>query len=371
MQSESFVELLDAALSGDYTRVRRVASTVAKAVEPTDRDLARTIRAIVRRKGTPVGASGALEHVPVDAKSRTSLVEEAAWPSHTIFIEDQIESYVRSFVSDVEKADQFRELGVAVRPCLLLSGAPGTGKSLLAGQIAQLLNLPLFVVRLDSVMSSLLGDTAKNIRQVFDFVRNRDCVLFLDEMDAIAKIRDDKQELGELKRVVNTVLQALDSLDEKSITIAATNHAQLLDPAIWRRFPYKIELRAPSLRTRFEMWSHLLSTSDLSDDIISILAKSSSGLTGADIENLALAARRNAIAEGRALDTASLVYAANEIANGRQAWPARSGLGIGEKKRLAAELAASGRASQAELGRLFGISRQAVAGYLKENEDGA
>src|SRR5579863_3140015 len=129
---------------------------------------------------------------------------------------------------------------------MLIAGPPGTGKTLLAGHIAAQLNRPLYTVRLDSVISSLLGDTAKNIRSFFDFVPIRGGILFLDEMDAIAKLRDDRQELGELKRVVNTVIQGLDSLDDHAVVIAATNHPQLLDSAIWRRFPYKIELGAPN-----------------------------------------------------------------------------------------------------------------------------
>ncbi|WP_244492385.1 ATP-binding protein, partial [Aureimonas sp. AU12] len=108
------------------------------------------------------------------------------------------------FVADAQRIDELSAQGLASRLGLLLSGPPGTGKTLLAGHVAAQLSRPLYVVRLDSVISSLLGDTAKNIRSVFDFVPARNAVLFLDEMDAVAKLRDDRHELGELKRVVNT-----------------------------------------------------------------------------------------------------------------------------------------------------------------------
>ena len=137
-------------------------------------------------------------------------------------------------------------------------GDPGTGKSLLASHIAAQLDRPLYIARLDALISSRLGETAKNVRSIFDFIPVRNAVLFLDEMDAIAKLRDDRQELGELKRVVNAVIQGLDTLTNDVIVIGATNHPHLLDPAIFRRFPYKLELGPPSEDTRAEMWRTFL-----------------------------------------------------------------------------------------------------------------
>jgi len=186
----------------------------------------------------------------VDAKSRLPLVEEQPWPSTPIFLDEAARQVFQDFLADTHHIEELTNKGLASPLGLILSGPPGTGKSLLAGHIASQLSRPFYVVRLDSVISSLLGDTAKNIRTVFDFVPARDAVLFLDEMDAIAKLRDDRHELGELKRVVNTVIQGLDGLDPNAIVIAATNHPHLLDPAIWRRFPYKIELGPPEAAVR-------------------------------------------------------------------------------------------------------------------------
>jgi SpoVK/Ycf46/Vps4 family AAA+-type ATPase len=108
------------------------------------------------------------------------------------------------------------------------------------------MKLPLVCARLDGMVSSLLGSTAKNIRKIFDFVSSRECILFLDEFDVIAKLRDDKNELGELKRVVNSLIQNIDNLGGDTILIAATNHHELLDPAVWRRFSKVIRLDKPS-----------------------------------------------------------------------------------------------------------------------------
>lgn len=105
----------------------------------------------------------------------------------------------------------------------------------------------MVTARLDGLISSLLGSTAKNIRKIFDYASKRECILFLDEFDVIAKLRDDKNELGELKRVVNSLIQNIDALNNNSILIAATNHHELLDPAIWRRFSTVVTLERPNL----------------------------------------------------------------------------------------------------------------------------
>ena len=129
---------------------------------------------------------------------------------------------------------------------------------MLTTHLATRLSRPFYIVRLDSVISSLLGDTAKNIRAVFEFVPSQNAVLLLDEMDAVAKLRDDLHELGELKRVANTVIQELDSLDSHAIVVVATNHSHLLDPAIWHRFLYKIHLENPDMEVREGLWNHFL-----------------------------------------------------------------------------------------------------------------
>jgi SpoVK/Ycf46/Vps4 family AAA+-type ATPase len=126
----------------------------------------------------------------------------------------------------------------------------------------------------------------------FDFVTGKNAVLFLDELDAIAKMRDDRNELGELKRVVNTMIQGIDSLEPSAVVIAATNHAQMLDTAIWRRFPYKISFGSPERDLRQGLWFHFLGDDPAYEVASRMLALLSEGLSGADIQQFALAARR-------------------------------------------------------------------------------
>ena len=119
---------------------------------------------------------------------------------------------------------------------------PGVGKTTIAKYISLKTGLPLVIARLDAVISSLLGNTSKNIRRIFEYADSKPCILFLDEFDAIAKARDDQHEMGELKRVINSLLQNIDMFTQNNILIAATNHPELLDKAIWRRFNNIIEV---------------------------------------------------------------------------------------------------------------------------------
>ena len=285
--------LIEAALAMNHEVVRQEAARLANLYRgPTGQHLATRIKALLKR--TIHGVSGfALQQLPVDPKSRLPLLEEEPWPSEPLLLEEAHERIIRRFIDEALAADRLAEAGLATRANLLLVGPPGTGKSLIAGHIAARLGRPLRIVRLDTVVSSLLGDTAKNIRAVFDSIGDSG-FLFLDEMDAVAKKRDDVHEVGELKRVVNTLLQGLDSLDSSAVLVAATNHAHLLDPAIWRRFPTRLTLDLPSESLRASIWLHYLALDQENERAALALARASEGMTGSDIREHALAARRHA-----------------------------------------------------------------------------
>ncbi len=362
------IELTDAALAADYTRVRRAANVLARELSKDgDEVAANELRAVVKKRGVPLRTSGYMETLPVDAKSRLPLVEEQTWPSNPVFLNETAARTFQDFLSDVEHVDELSAKGLSSRLGLLLSGPPGTGKTLLAGHVAARLNRPFYVVRLDSVISSLLGDTAKNIRSLFDFVPAKQAVLLLDEMDAIAKLRDDRNELGELKRVVNTVIQGLDALDSHAVVIAATNHPQLLDSAIWRRFPYKIELHAPETEVRIDLWKHFLFEDKDHESVAETLAFISEGLSGADIETIALTARRHELLEGRDIDLGTVALSVVNSAQGRQTLPQKQPLDADQKRQLAIALKERGNVSGADIARLLGVTRQAVYLYLKQD----
>jgi len=166
--------------------------------------------------------------------------------SQVVLSNDNIKM-LSKFVNEWKNIDQLSSHGLSPVNKLLLYGPPGTGKTLLANAIANELGFPLVVVYLDELISSYLGNTGKNIREIFTLARDNNVVIFLDEIDTIAKHRADSQDSGELKRVVTVFLQNLDMLSTSSIVIGATNHEDLLDKAIWRRFPLRLQLNVPSV----------------------------------------------------------------------------------------------------------------------------
>ncbi|EPF2927892.1 AAA family ATPase [Vibrio navarrensis] len=223
--------------------------------------------------------------IPVEKDNRFALADKThpLVEESTVFLSEENETTVDSFLAYLFKKEQLQELGIPINPTLLLHGKPGTGKSKLANYLAAKLELPLVTARADALISSYLGSTSKNIRSLLEYAQNEPCVLFLDEFDAIAKARDDKNEIGELKRVVVSLLQNIDNLSD-TILVAATNHVHLLDPAIGRRFHYKLELLAPKERERRNLLSSLLSKFELVSSGMDLCVAASDGMTGAEIE---------------------------------------------------------------------------------------
>lgn len=182
---------------------------------------------------------------------------------------------------------------------LLFSGPPGCGKTITAEALAHDLGLPFAVTRIDSIVSSLLGETSTNLRRVFDYANANPCVLLLDEFDSIGKSRDDVHELGELKRVVNSFLQLLDSYHGRGVVIAATNHESLLDSALWRRFDEVIHFSPPTKSDIVQLLRLLLRGVAKSDVTPSRLAESMKGLSHAEVTAITRSVIKTMIISGK------------------------------------------------------------------------
>jgi hypothetical protein len=212
---------------------------------------------------------------PVDRETSVPLAEVILQPGAELpdpIHNETLQLALTALTSEWSKVDALRALGVEPSRSCLLYGPPGTGKTLTALMLARRLSLPVVNARIDGLVSSFLGTTARNIANLFDFANRYRCVLLLDEFDALAKMRDDPHELGEIKRVVNTLLQNLDSRKGIGLTIAITNHEGLLDTAVWRRFENHIRVDLPDLPTRLQMISAFLAPIDVDLDVSKALA---------------------------------------------------------------------------------------------------
>ena len=170
-----------------------------------------------------------------------------------LVLSSDVRSACEELVEEQQRADILRAHAIEPRNRVLLAGAPGNGKTSLAEAIAGTLSLPLLVVRYDGVIASYLGETAVRLARLMEHVRSRRCVVFFDEFDAIGKERGDEHETGEIKRVVSSLLLNIDALPSYVVVVAATNHPELLDRAVWRRFQLRVELPPPD-RAGVALW---------------------------------------------------------------------------------------------------------------------
>ncbi|WP_336780790.1 ATP-binding protein [Paenibacillus illinoisensis] len=213
---------------------------------------------------------------------------------HIVFSQEN-ERIIEEFLTILGMKERFVEHDVSMPNKLVMFGPPGTGKTLTASYLASRLNLPLVLVRLDAIIHSHLGETATNVRKLFEYARLNPCVLFLDEFDAIGRTRESNDEVKEMARVVNTLLQCLDEFDGDSVLVAATNLETQLDHAVWRRFDTKITYAMPDEESRQRYINKLVGQFEHQPDLKTYMCKQLKGCSYADVEQIVLKAKRKAI----------------------------------------------------------------------------
>ena len=241
-----------------------------------------------------------LEDVPITENGLPLL--EIRKPVETfkdiIFSPELLHSFC-SIIKETRNRGILHSWGISAPSKILLCGPPGTGKTLSAHILANELGYDLLYVRLDSLISSYLGQTGNNLRKIFDYAQGKKTVLFLDEFDAIAKMRDDINELGEIKRIVNSLVQNIDMFSSDGVIVAATNHPQLLDVAIWRRFDEVVWFDLPSKKERMEIFQIHVRNMPVGNMDYDDLAEKTEDFSGSDIEQVVRLAARKAITENR------------------------------------------------------------------------
>ncbi|MEG2328893.1 AAA family ATPase [Anaerorhabdus sp.] len=246
-----------------------------------------------------------VQPLPIDKESRFSLckAEEPLEIDEPILASETIRE-LQYFISERNQIEKLILEDITPPNSLLFVGEPGVGKTYSARWLSYKLNLPLITMDLATSISSYLGRSGQNIKNIFDYARSFPAILLLDEIDSIAKRRDDLSDLGELKRLVNVLLKELETWPSQSIVIAATNHPDLLDKAIWRRFDRTINFKLPDKEERQLLLERNLGKyfNLLSSNAISFALKQTALVNAADLCKICMHVKRKIVLDGDNID---------------------------------------------------------------------
>lgn len=297
---ELIPKLIRAAYSNDKKTVEGISVLLGRRLRKQYPDISSEIMEIAAnyKVGGDVYRSVNIQSVPVDTESRSNLVKiEENYEELMPILEKNVQIQIQDFIKERSLIDKFLKENIVPPNSLLLYGEPGVGKTYTARWLAGQLKMPMVTVDLATTISSYLGKSGQNIKSIFDYAKKENIILFLDELDAIAKRRDDEGDLGELKRLVNVLLKEIEDCPATCVIIGATNHPEMLDKAIWRRFDRNIEVTLPGVQERIEILKRSLSNwyDKINTRILNFIVNQTENCSPADICKLSEHIKRQTI----------------------------------------------------------------------------
>lgn len=301
-RTDLVIEVIRAGAIGDVARLRETAERmISEERAKKHPDVADKIAAALAARPAQRASMAPIVSRASEGTAGGPLVEKTARrPLASVRLPVAVSEVVRSLIAEQARANELRDRGLEPRNRVLLLGPPGNGKTSLAEAIAAELGRIFLVVRYDGLVASFLGETSSRLRKVFDLARSVPCVLFFDELDAIAKERSDANETGEIKRTLTSLLMQIDELPSTCLLVAATNHPSMLDDAVWRRFQLRLQIPQPEpdeIRSYFR--DALTGLGDIPPKKFDALIRALGRASYADAEELALSVRRRAALAGK------------------------------------------------------------------------
>lgn len=312
-QADTLVELVKAASSGDQQSFRRAAeSLIQEERGKGHRILADRLTKAVQQRPAFQTRAPSPRHGAVNAAAHKDLIFETN-PERTLgslVLTESIRYQLSEFIEEQHRAELLHAHNLRPRHRVLLAGPPGNGKTTLAEALACELMVPLIVVRYETLIGSYLGETAARLKNLLDYAKTQRCVLFFDEFETLGKERGDTHETGEIKRVVSSLLLQLDELPDYVVVVAASNHPELLDRAVWRRFQLRIELPTPTRTQLTDFIDSIGKRSQVNFGLAAeTIAKRLLGLNFAEVEEFCLGVVRRAVLDQRIDNAKSITQA--------------------------------------------------------------
>jgi len=355
ISTEELVQIIRFGIGADVRQFSASVRRMARRLKRSGSELGDELLQIVAAGGdqAPVMRRASSEGVSPEAKRHSLLYETLEKESPAPALPNHLKESVDRLILEQHERRKLEKAGLAPIRTGLFVGPPGVGKTMTAHWIASKLNRPLYTLNLAATSSSLLGKTGANIREALEIAQSKPSVLLLDEFDSLAKGRNE-EDVGEVKRVVTVLLQQIDRWPPHSVLIAATNHGELLDRAIWRRFDLQLDFPHASIETARATARMALAEDDVGG-LADLVAELMDGRPLSDIVNVVLTARKKSLLFQDKLDHA-LLQSIHDIGSPRSRK---------ESQQLALALVRRGH-SQRHASELTGVSRDTLRKKLRE-----
>lgn len=361
MKIEKYIApLIRASLDNDLRTVRALSTKIIRNIKTDNPEMAYQISEALNYNGSGLPSSRSIGYgsLPQDSDSRSDLliVQEPIETEKPCF-DEKLNNIIKIIEDERKNINKLVSVGLNPTSSILLYGEPGVGKTFLARYFSSLFNLKFASLDMASAVSSYFGKTGQNLKKVINYAKEEPTLLLLDEFDAIAKKRDDSSDLGELKRVVNVLLKELEDWPSHSILVAATNHPELLDRAIWRRFDMAIEIPLPENEARLNIINHEFRDMEVGN-ISKLVALLTEGMSPADIVKICERSKKQVVMydenleKAIVLEVASMNKGKNIEFNKRFCKIAREELGM----------------TYREMASILGKSVSAIQNYLKKGD---